>query len=257
MILTERHFWETTWRNRAVWTKPRRLSYFHNHLQQLLLRYAPPQTTACEIGCGGSVWLPFLASHGITAWGIDYSAAGIALAQQHLQRAGVTATLVQADVFENDTLPNDFFDLIFSVGFVEHFHDTDVVLARLAAALRPDGVVVTLVPNLTGVWGAVQRRVDPAVYTLHVLYTPETLDAVHTHSGLAVVEPARHFGGFGPLVVNYTRLLRRLPRATAQAVVGTLWLAQQTVAWGATMFPHQGESRLLSSHVAGVYRRPS
>jgi len=256
MILTERNFWETTWRNRAAWTKPRRLSYFHHHLQQLLLRYATPQTTACEIGCGGSVWLPFLARHGITVWGIDYSAAGIALAQQHVQRAGVTATLVQADVFEGDALPDDFFDLVFSVGFVEHFHDTDFVFERLAAALRPDGVMLTLVPNLTGAWGAVQRWVDPAVYALHVLYTPETLDTVHTHSGLVVVEPARYFGGFGPLVVNYTRLLQRLPRVMARAVVGTLWLIQQTAAWGATRFPRQGESQSLSSYVAGVYRRP-
>ena len=255
MTLTERNFWETMWRNR-VWTKPRRLSYFHHHLQQLLLRYATPQTTACEIGCGGSVWLPFLAGHGITAWGIDYSEMGIALTKQHLQRAGVTATLVQADIFENNALPNDFFDLIFSLGFVEHFHDVNAILARFAEALRPEGILLTLVPNLAGAWGSVQRWVDPTVYSLHVLYTPEKLDNVHKDNGFVVVEPARYFGGFGPLVVNYTRMLRRLPHLTAQAVVGILWLVQQTIAWGAAIFPYRGESQFLSSYVAGVYRRP-
>jgi 2-polyprenyl-3-methyl-5-hydroxy-6-metoxy-1,4-benzoquinol methylase len=256
MTLTEKNFWETTWQNRMR-TKPRRLSYFHHHLQKLLLRYTAPHTTACEIGCGGSVWLPFLASREIMTWGIDYSEAGIALAKQHLQRTGTTATLVQSDVFETDALPNDFFDLVFSLGFVEHFHDAHVLLTRLSEALRPEGVLLTLVPNLTGAWGPVQRWVDPTVYSLHVLYTPETLDHVHKTSGFVVVEPARYFGGFGPLVVNYTRMLQRLPHVAAQAIVGALWLVQQTVAWGSAIFPHGGESQLLSSYVAGVYRRPS
>jgi 2-polyprenyl-3-methyl-5-hydroxy-6-metoxy-1,4-benzoquinol methylase len=246
-------YWETQWRTRGS-GRLHHISYFRYALGRLLAEHVTPGRVVCEIGCGGSTWLPFLARRGAEAWGIDYSATGIALARENLSRAGVTAKLVEADLFDGTPLPPAHFDVIYSLGFLEHFADSARVVARMAEFLRPAGVLFTIVPNFVGIWGPVQRGVDPHVYAVHVPYTPAALDEVHASGGLRTLVAARYFGGFGPLVVNYAGLLRRLPFLVGAAALGSVWALQQTVSWAIHLSPVSLESRHFSPYVLGLYR---
>jgi cyclopropane fatty-acyl-phospholipid synthase-like methyltransferase len=251
MDLAGKEFWEGFWHRQDA-RRFAGLSHFQHRMARLLLRHVAPGKIVCEIGCGGSTWMPLLAQRGAEVWGIDYSDAGLTLAQRNLDRAGATATLVKADVRDPDALPRQRFDMIFSSGFIEHFDDAAGVLAGIAAALKPEGVIVTLVPNFVGPWGRLQRFVDPELFAKHTLYTPDALDAIHRDAGLAVCERAAFFGGFGPLVVNYTRPLGAAPPLARTAFVGAMWGGQQLVAWTLSAVG-AGDARLYSSHVAGVY----
>jgi SAM-dependent methyltransferase len=255
MDLAGRSYWDAFWGHQSG-RRFGQLSYFHRRMSKLLLKHAAPSATVCEIGCGASVWMPLLARHGATVWGIDYSDRGLALAEGLLRRAGATARLVRGDVLRADTLPPGFFDMVFSLGFVEHFDDPSLILERFSKILKPGGALITLVPNFTGVWGRVQRRVDPEVYAVHRVYSPDALDAIHRAAGFATVEAANYFGGFGPLVVNYERALARLPRTVATVTLGATWSMQQIVAWSTSVIPALRDSRLWASHLVGVYRRP-
>lgn len=253
MDLAGKEYWE------RVWKRPRgrgveHLSYFYWRFTRLLKTYAPPGSSACEIGCGSSVWVPFLAAHGVRMAGIDYSEAGLELLRRRLDERQVSARLVHGDVFEPNALAGERFDLIFSLGFIEHFDGGAAVLERLAEYVRPGGVMVTLVPNLVGVWGTVQKWIDPEVYGIHTRYTCEALDDVHAAAGLQPVCDTSYFGGFGAASVNYSRFLRRWPLATRWVMRG-VWIAQQAVSWPAALLPGGGESRWLSAYVVGVYRR--
>jgi hypothetical protein len=138
---------------------------------------------------------------------------------------------------------------------VEHFVDGISAVRALAQFLKPGGLMLTVIPNLIGLWGKVQRRLDRSVYDLHVLYTPSSLDELHRRAELDVVESARFFGGFGPLVMNAPVLAQGYPRLHRVAV-GAMWAIQQGIAWPTgLLLGRRSESELLSSHLLGIYRR--
>ena len=97
-------------------------------MSALLSRYAPPGSAACEIGCGASTWLPVLAARGVKVSGIDYSERGLELSRANLARKGVTAELIHGDVRDPKALPAAQYDVIFSLGFIEHFDDAPIVM---------------------------------------------------------------------------------------------------------------------------------
>ena len=222
-------------------------------MSALLSRYAPPGSAACEIGCGASTWLPLLAARGVKVAGIDYSERGLELSRANLARKGVRAELIHGDVRDPKALPAAQYDLIFSLGFIEHFDDAPIVMRHIAGALRPGGVIVTVVPNFTGIWGRIQRQIDPELYAVHTIYTGPSLDTMHREAGLTALEPATPFGGFGPLVVNYTRPLGKIPAPLRAMFVGPMWALQQSAAWGLATFGARDRAT-YSSHIAGVYR---
>jgi SAM-dependent methyltransferase len=229
-------------------------SHFHRCLLAEIRKYVKTGTVFCEIGCGASAWMPILDRLGADVWGIDYSAQGIAMARANLDKAGAKATLIECDVLAPGALPSGKFDVIFSAGFIEHFDNPATVLSVFRDALKADGVLITLIPNLVGWWGPLQRRVDPDLFAVHYPYDCDQLDRIHASAGVKPIEPARFFGGFGPLVVNYSRWLERLPAPAAAAMVGGVWAVQQAVALPLTMVGLEN-SRSYSSHVLGVYAR--
>jgi hypothetical protein len=106
-----------------------------------------------------------------------------------------------------------------SFGLVEHFTDTPHIVRALASFLRPGGRMLTIVPNMHGLVGFVQRLAARSIYNVHEQLSPHELAIAHEASGLEVVEadyllPA----GFG--VVNYQEpgALYQFRRAMAGAL---------------------------------------
>ncbi len=65
-------------------------------------------------------------------------------------RAKELASKVVAGRFEDADLPQGHFDLATSFDSMEHFNHPSDVVARMAEVLRPGGLAVVAVPNLTG-----------------------------------------------------------------------------------------------------------
>lgn len=247
-------FWERTWSEGGS-GKLARWGYFRYCFGRLLARYTRPGSLVCEIGCGGSIWVPLLARRGVVVWGIDYAEGGLEAVRRQLVRDGLTATLVEADVFQEGCLPQEHFDVVFSLGFIEHFAEGSAVVRYLSGLIRPGGVMVTVVPNLNGFWGRVQRWLDPEIYRAHLIYDPKELDDVHVVAGLGALERASYFGGCNPSALNFGRSLEQLPRRAARLAKAAVWILGQGVCWGTAALFRAVESRALSSHVVGVYRR--
>lgn len=250
-------YWDRFWRRRRPTGLARRASYFHRRLVAWLASYATPGTVVLEAGCGGSVWLPALALRGAICWGVDYSRVGLALLEQTLEHQHVTATLIAGNVLDPEALPAGRFDVIYSVGLVEHFAPPDDMLLSFRRLLVPGGVLITLVPNFTSVWGRLQCWVDRPVYDTHVVYSPERLDQVHRRAGYSVIEAGHFFGGFAPLVVNAGGPMSRLPVPVGAAAIGSVWLVQQAVAWSTHALGLPTDSSVRSGYVGGVYRAES
>ena len=197
-----------------------------------------------------------MARRGVDTWGLDYSAPGLDRLRKTLDAQGLTATLLEADLLGQQPFGGETFDFIFSLGVVEHFREPAHPMAAMAYALRPGGRLLTLVPNLVGVWGPIQARVDRAQYDIHVLYDRADLDAIHEAAGLKVVEPAAYFEPFGALLPHNPGLAERRPRLNLALTAGQ-WILQQSIAWpAATLFGHRADTRTFSASIVGVYERP-
>ena len=90
------------------------------------------------------------------------------------------------------------YDVVFSFGLVEHFDDTPGIVRRLARFARPGGAVLTLIPNMRGVVGTVQKALSREIYDIHVPLSAAALSEAHAAAGLALraggyLMPA-HFG---------------------------------------------------------------
>jgi SAM-dependent methyltransferase len=149
-----------------------------------------------EVGCADSVILPFIHSLGYRTVGIDYSQVGC----DKFAAQSPGSRVVCADMFSP---PQDLIgsvDAVISMGLVEHFSDTGAAVAALAGFLKPGGIMLTVVPNMYGTVGLLQRSLNRAAYDVHIRLTPD--DLARAHAGLNDVR-AGYLSAMGYGVVNH------------------------------------------------------
>lgn len=179
--------------------------------------------TALEVGCGDSVWLPYLARQaGLRhVAGIDYSAAGCDMLRRRLQKENLAGDVHCADVFDADPDRIGRFDFVYSLGLIEHFPDLNGVVRQLHRFVRPGGTLVNEVPNLCSVHGLAMRVWQPALMDKHVCLGRRRLLRAHRALGMADVR-AWHVGLFSLAVVAW-EVDPRWPRLARTLVPAIRW----------------------------------
>jgi SAM-dependent methyltransferase len=229
---SERSYWDATWSVDDIpspvdpeSTKPEDRYYrlLHRDFRAL---FASRPGRLVEVGCGGSRFLPYFArAFGVEVVGLDYSEVGCGLARAILAKAGVDGEVIKADMFDLPSRLSGQFDVVASFGLVEHFEDTALAIGACARLLRPGGTMITLIPNLAGLYGWLYRVIHPAVYKMHVPLTRAQLVAAHERAGLRVIA-SKHLLGF-PGVIDVegrTRAVKRSAmRGLAAAASRIIW----------------------------------
>ena len=129
-----------------------------------------------EIGCARSVWLPYFAKEfGFKVYGIDYSEKGCQQALQLLANDGVKGEIVCADFFLPPESMVGKFDVVVSFGVLEHFLDTQNCVLAFSKYLKQKGMMITSIPNLTGLLGLIQKLINRKVLDIHVRLSPENI----------------------------------------------------------------------------------
>src|ERR1035437_1467914 len=195
---TDEQYWERTWihsdlplpvdlndhslRNHATLT-------LHAFFEQAMAPISGRGGSLIELGCAHSKWLPYFARRfGLQVTGLDYVECGCETSRDMLHAAGVSGAIVHGDVFNP---PHDLigrFDVVYSAGLVEHFESTASAIFACAAFAKPGGLIVTIVPNLTGLIGLLQRVLDRQVYDKHIVLGPDQLRVAHEAAGLTVMD---------------------------------------------------------------------
>ena len=140
-----------------------------------------------EVGCANSAVLPLFNSKlGFSIAGLDYSPIGCAQTEAILAREGISGDVFQTDVFSPSVDLLGRFDVVISLGLVEHFSDTAAVVRTLANLLKPGGVMITSVPNMNGATGLMQKMFDRKVFDIHIPLTTNQLSEAHVSAGLDV-----------------------------------------------------------------------
>ena len=257
--LTDQTYWDEVWQFTGDYaSEPSarvETAMTDRFLQAAFAAHLAPGRRFVEIGAGGSQWPGHVArTLGADAWGIDFSRPGLTLAARAAADVRARVKLVDGDLFDPSRLPEHAFDVVYSGGFIEHFPSPRAVMERFVALLAPGGVVVTLVPNLGGVNGALQKLADRDTFARHVVHTPASLDAAHASANLLPVEPTRYLDVIDLGCVNLSRLATSLPRHVWRSLnYGMSLMRRAGIVWSARTGSDGG--RLFAPMLGGVYRR--
>jgi len=179
-----------------------------------------------ELGCcpGRFLWY-FSRYFGYEVSGLDYLESGCRRTEESLAEAGVTARVIQADLFSYTPEDGERWDVVASFGLVEHFENGAQVLARHAGLTRPGGYVLVVVPNFQGLYGWILSKVNPRAFRAHrVMSLEELRNEAAGVAGIRVVAAGYHgrlgFGhtGLRELAAGWGRVVSFAVRALLFAV---------------------------------------
>jgi len=180
-----------------------------------------------EIGCAPGKLLAWVA-HAFHAkvTGIDYSDVGLSHARKLFRALAISGDLRQENVFDS-TLADSTFDLIYSIGVIEHFDDPrDIVKCHIRFAV-PGGRVLIVLPNYGGLYRRLQYHFDPENLLIHNLNIMNT-DALRAlvPAGMCKDIRAYHFGRMSPWIVSFHRRWPRSLAIIASLIANGLGLVQ-------------------------------
>jgi 2-polyprenyl-3-methyl-5-hydroxy-6-metoxy-1,4-benzoquinol methylase len=171
--LTSQQYWENVYGPVEFSEHPTRNAHF-----DLLFAHAAPDRirSVLEIGSYPGPFLAAMGRAGFEVNGVDFHPENSTALPAWLRSLGFkTGDFVSAD-FLACSLPRRY-DLVYSLGFIEHFENFDDVIAKHANLVAPGGYLLLSTPNFRG---SLQR-------IFHEIFDRESLK-VHN---LAAMNPAR------------------------------------------------------------------
>jgi 2-polyprenyl-3-methyl-5-hydroxy-6-metoxy-1,4-benzoquinol methylase len=166
--LTRQENWKEIWGDSDVMlTFDPRLPFFSD-IHRMLKRHLPydPSLRALEVGCYPGTYMAYFHHHfGYWAGGIEYVESCVQKCRKNMESLGIAADVRHADLFEMK--PGEQWDVVFSVGFIEHFTNIDDVVKRHLDLVTPGGYLVLIIPNHSGLNGRILRWIDKDKYDLH------------------------------------------------------------------------------------------
>jgi 2-polyprenyl-3-methyl-5-hydroxy-6-metoxy-1,4-benzoquinol methylase len=142
-----------------------------------------------EMGCGSSVWLPyFKKEYGLDISGIDYSEEGIETCSEILRRNGIKGQLFKENIFELADGSRHQYDVVFSLGFIEHFKNPIHVLKTFSEYLSSSGLLITWIPNTSGLVTQLSALMNKDTKKIYCSLNLKELDSAHRSAGFSVIE---------------------------------------------------------------------
>jgi SAM-dependent methyltransferase len=256
--LTDEGYWDSYWRDLRLPQEiaPGHPGSYQSQILGVFDRYLGNGVgrSALEIGGAPGQYLAYVArTLGYSIACLDYSDVGCEKTRENLRLLGLAGTVYQGDLFA-DAMDLPSFDVVYSLGLIEHFVDLPGIVGRHLQFLRPGGLLLLGCPNLTGINHLFLRSLAPDLLARHNL---ETMKASRWREferrfGLTVLFKG-YVGGFEAQVLDRNesgtrhnqillRIVRVLRRVQNDYPNRLRWL--------------RGNSRLTSAYLMGVYRKP-
>ncbi len=206
--LTDESYWTTLWDGQQHKVRHLRWAYVTNRQLAKLFHRAlanAEHPTLVELGCADSLWLPYLAqNYESTCYGVDFSQLGCQLAQRNLALAGAEGIIICDDVFAFAKEHRATFDFVYSMGLIEHFSTPQAILQEMDSLLKPGGTMLTIIPNLRGMYTPIARVASPKLLATHKVILPIGLATALQEAGFDVTEYGYTGGPLKLSVVDYS-----------------------------------------------------
>jgi SAM-dependent methyltransferase len=206
--------------------------------------------SALEVGGAPGQYLAYVHRRtGCDCAVLDYSPTGCALSRENFRLLDIPLTVYEQDLFD-ERADIGTFDLVYSLGVIEHFDSLTPAVAAHVRLVRNGGLLVIGMPNLRGINRLFAKHIDRERLESHNLETMRVNRwQFEKHLGLERVF-CGYVGGFEPWVFASTdkpRTLRSFPyRAVAHLLVRTVGQHFSTL----RRLNHRG----FSGYLMGVWR---
>lgn len=131
----------------AYWTKEnivqRQKGYFDYATRKMFDKFLTNLAgkKILDVGCGTGLSMEYFRGRGADVRGIDITYSSI----EYVNDMGLPA--LQADARRLPYKDNSF-DIVYSIGVIEHFNETEDALKEQSRVCKPGGIVIAVVPNL-------------------------------------------------------------------------------------------------------------
>jgi SAM-dependent methyltransferase len=255
--LTQQEFWEDYWEGLSIPAEIRKSK--HNLYQNEILRvfdsYLPRDNglSILEIGGAPGQYLAYMhKSFGYDVNCLDYSAAGCKKTKENFDLLRISGRVYQADIFSEElTLPQ--FDIVYSLGFIEHFSNLEPVIEKHLRFLKPGGTLLIGTPNFLGINHFFWKRLCPKLLSAH------NLAAMDIQNWTSFADNFRlevlfkgYVGGFEPGV-----FLRCDDKILLNRVLRTILHALYLSFSSHFKILRRINGRYISGYAIGVYRKPA
>jgi SAM-dependent methyltransferase len=151
---------------------------------------------------------------------LDSSPVGVELTRRNFALLGIPGRVLHGDFMSGEPVTPQW-DLVFSLGLVEHFRDTESAVAAHARYLRPGGTLVIGGPNFQGVNLALVRRLSPSRLRSHNADATKIAEWPRFERALGLEPRFRGYvAGFQPLMFSRCESTSMLDRALARGFRG-------------------------------------
>jgi 2-polyprenyl-3-methyl-5-hydroxy-6-metoxy-1,4-benzoquinol methylase len=165
--ITEKEYWDDFW---EMTTLPQTVDYnFSNDrvIADFVKKNIPAGFStkkALEIGCAPGKWMVFLAKElDYVPEGCEYLRSAVITTEKNLTMNGLN----DPKIHEGDFLKFDFgeqkYDLVLSLGFIEHFADPESVIEKMTKILNHHGILVIGIPKFSGINYFFAKQVDRTI----------------------------------------------------------------------------------------------
>jgi SAM-dependent methyltransferase len=188
-----------------------------------------------EVGAypGKHLWY-FHKYHNLKPWGVEYVESAASRAQEMLNSAGVPAHMIVDDFFDLDPadhIDTGGWDVVASFGFVDHFDEPEVAVARHLDVTRDGGLVVISVPNHFGWNGNILKAIDPEKWQQHNGMSLPDLISAFKSAGCNDVLFSAYIGHIGFWNTALYRNAKSRMGAFYPLLRGPLWIVEKLGQW--------------------------
>jgi len=212
---TGRDYWNSIW-NKKISINEIEINYYTNkiihELYKKFFRYDRTKKII-EIGCALSANLLYFNKYfGYHINGFDYEVESVEKTREIYSRMGYDANIYHRDFFSDEE--TEKYDIVTSFGVFEHFEDINGSIAHTRHYLKDNGMILTVIPNMNGIVGLLQKLLNRPVYDVHIPYTKEEMKNAHENAGYKTLF-CDYFGLYQAGVINldgnkYDTMLRKV-----------------------------------------------
>ncbi len=206
-LLTERKFWEDYWNNkRDQLIGPVHESGFHNRVLDAVIASNKNIKSSIELGGFPGTFSIYVKKKydletTLLDYFIDQSIVDDLLAANGLDQNAIH--LIEDDLTLDHPIEKKY-DLVFSIGLIEHFVDTKGIIKRHLDYAKPGADLLIILPNFRGINGWLQRKFDKPNYDVHNIASMD-LDLLKSIADKLKIENASTYyvGRFSIWLENY------------------------------------------------------
>jgi len=247
--LASNKFWDAYWERIKIPSRINPTFSFDRCLEKTFSRFlgANPNVKLIEIGCAPGRWLVYFhEKYNYQISGIDNSEIGVRKTQENLKHHNIDGKIYKTGLF--DFYPPEKYDVVLSLGFIEHFEEVDRVIEKHLSLLKPSGKLVLGVPNFSGINFLIQKYLCEDLLAKHNLriMNRSFFEKLLERFPLEKIF-VDYIGGFEPALFSSGEKPNVLSRAVLKSL-GALGLLRK-ISWLDDV-----NSWLFSSYILGIFR---